>query len=163
MIFRTWALMIPAKYFSKNNFIFQYFKAVNFGLFLWTPHTDNRVKPNKLKITPYENIYFNSMVIILLADPTVLRTILLLWNQFCAKKLKSAYVYLPLEGSQGAPKMAIFEIRKCTKTTKFINFRAEQCQKYALYWKRIQIKVPAHSLACEKVSEPICLSPSEGS
>ncbi len=31
MIFRTWAL---AKYFSKNNFLFQYFKTVNFGLFL---------------------------------------------------------------------------------------------------------------------------------
>ncbi len=26
--------MIPAKYFSKNNFLFQYFKTVNFGPFL---------------------------------------------------------------------------------------------------------------------------------
>ncbi len=46
---------------------------------LWTPHTDNRVKLNKSKITPYENKLFNSVVIIfdvimILVEPTVLRT-----------------------------------------------------------------------------------------
>ncbi len=27
-------------------------------IYLWTPHTDNRVKPNKLKITPQETMHF---------------------------------------------------------------------------------------------------------
>ncbi len=40
-----------------------------------------------------------------------------------------------------------------------IHFRAERCKKYALYRKRLQMKVPGHSISYEKVSGRICLSP----
>ncbi len=38
MMFKTRALMIPAKNFSKNDFLFQYFQTVNLGLFLRITH-----------------------------------------------------------------------------------------------------------------------------
>ncbi len=113
----------------------------------------------KSKTTLYENMHFNSVVIIIdiiiiLANPTVLRirTVLLLWTQYHAKKLVGAYVCLLPGGSNGVPKMAIFEIRKCTKTAKLIHYRAKCCQKYALYRKRLQIKKFLSIQFCTKKS-----------
>ncbi len=83
---------------------------------LWTSHTDNWVKPNKLKITPYKNMHFNSVVIIILADPNVFQMVLLLWNQFCAKKLVGAFVYFPLGGELGGSKDGHFWNKKMYKT-----------------------------------------------
>ncbi len=50
-------------------------------------------------------MHFNSVVIIfdviiILADPTILPTVLLSWNQFRGKKLKDTYVCLPPEGAR---------------------------------------------------------------
>ncbi len=58
----------------------------------------------------------------------------------------SGLIYLspPWEGSQGAPKIAIFEILNCMKMVKQIHIRTRRCQKYALYQKRLQIRVFAH-------------------
>ncbi len=39
---------------------------------------------------------------------------------------------------------------------------ASCCQKYTLYRKRLQIKVPEHSISYEKVDGRICLSPDRG-
>ncbi len=61
-----------------------------------------------------------------------------------------------------SPKMAILKMRKCTKMAKLIHFRTESYQKYTLNRKRIQIKIPEHSISYEKVSGCICLAPAGG-
>ncbi len=58
--------------------------------------------------------------------------------------------------------MAILEIRKCMKMAKLIHIKAEQCQKYTLYRKMIQVKVFEHSISHEKIEVRICLSPARG-
>ncbi len=62
------------------------------------------------------------------------------------------YVYLPPPPQRelGAPKITIFKILKCTKTANLIHIKAEWCQKYLLYGKRLQIKVLEHSIFFEK-------------
>ncbi len=45
---------------------------------------------------------------------------------------------------------------------KLIHFRAQRCQKYALYRKMLQMKVVQNSISYKKLSGRICLSPLEG-
>ncbi len=112
-------------------------------------------------------MHFNSVIIIILAELTPLSFGRFYYCEISFVR-KSQWVHmstlppLPQEGSQGPPKMVIFEIRKCTKMAKMIYLRVECCQKYALYRKRLQIKVPEHSISYKKVSGRICLSPARG-
>ncbi len=66
-------------------------------------------------------------------------------------------------GKLGSLKIATFKILKCTKMAKKIHFRTSRCQKYALYQKRLQIKVVPNSISYKKVSVCMCLiSPRSG-
>ncbi len=49
-------------------------------------------------------------------------------------------------------------ILNCIETENCIHFWAECCRKYALFWKKIQIKVFRHRISDKKVREGICLS-----
>ncbi len=73
-------------------------------------------------------------------------------------KKVSEYICLSPTGEElGAPKTDIFEILKCMKTAKQINFRTRCCQKYALYQKGLQIKVVRNTILYKKVRG--CISP----
>ncbi len=70
------------------SFIFPRFIALHLWRYIftskWTPHTDNRVQPNKSKITSYENMYFNSVVIIILINLVIYNAKLnYIWLLFC--------------------------------------------------------------------------------
>ncbi len=62
-------------------------------------------------------------------------------------------------GELGNSKDGHFWNIKIYKTAKLIHIRTKRCQKYVLYWKRLQIKVLEHSISYVKVSRCICLSP----
>ncbi len=118
---------------------------------------------NKSEIKPYKNMPFNSVVIvfdviIILADPHHLSNSFIIAKLISCKKVSGRICLSPPSEEVGAPKMAIFKIRKFTKPAKLIHFRAECCQKYALDRKRLQIKVPEYSILYEKVSGRISLS-----
>ncbi len=51
------------------------------------------------------------------------------------------------------------EILNCTEMENCIYFWAERCRKYALFQKKLQIKIVQHRILDKEVRKGICLSP----
>ncbi len=61
---------------------------------------------------------------------------------FLQKNPVDAYLYLPQEWSQKAPKINHFlNILQCTGMGQYVHFGTERYQKYQLYWKMLQTKI----------------------
>ncbi len=80
--------------------------------------------------------------------------------EFCTKKSWIAYVYLPPEWSWGARVIDMVEVWYSTESGKYIQFRAQRCQKYPSHEKKASNKrsrahVTISPLEWSKVSKKI--------
>ncbi len=85
----------------------------------------------------------------------------IVWNWISSKKVKERIClsHTPSEWSSGARNIGMVEKLYCTEKGKYIQLRAQHCQKYVLHGNKLEMKVVRNRNLSTKVRERICLSP----